>query len=92
MPQLINKGEYFVTFDLKSGYHHGDIHPTGCASQEVLVIKVNFTVLSYGFVSACYIFTELMRPLVRCGDHWILDAQSTLMMASSVQSPTRWPS
>ena len=27
VPQMFNKGEYFFTFDLKSGYHHVDIHP-----------------------------------------------------------------
>ena len=27
VPQLFNKGEFFVTFDLKSRYHHVDIQP-----------------------------------------------------------------
>ena len=26
IPQLFSKGDYFFTFELKSGYHHVDIH------------------------------------------------------------------
>ena len=26
IPQLFSKGDYFFTFDLKSGYHHVDVH------------------------------------------------------------------
>ena len=71
VPQLFNKGEFFVTFDLKSGYHHVDIHPTGwkylgfswgTGDQRQFYV---FRVLPFGLASACYVFTKLLRPLVR---------------------------
>ena len=55
------------SFDLKSGYHHveiADIHRKylGFAWNK----KFNtFMVLPFGLASACYIFTKLLRPLVR---------------------------
>ena len=64
---LFEKGEYIATFDLKSGYHHVDIHEQ---SQEFLGFAWShkyyvFTVLPFGLATACYVFTKLMRPLVR---------------------------
>ena len=61
------KGEYIITFDLKSGYHHVDIH---VESQTYLGFEWSgkhyvFTVLPFGLSSACYIFTKLLRPLVK---------------------------
>ena len=61
------KGEYLCTFDLKSGYHHIDIH---VASQQYLGCEWKgkyyvFTVLPFGLSTACYVFTKLTRPLVR---------------------------
>ena len=50
VPQMFEKGDHFFTFDLKSGYHHVDIHadfwtylgfPGDQAAQE------NFTCLRY---------------------------------------------
>ena len=70
---MFQKDEFLFKFDLKSGYHHVDIYPE---PQKYLGFKwdsngnVNynvFTVLPFGLSTACYLFTKLMRPLVR---HW----------------------
>ena len=71
IPQLFCKGDYFITFDLKSGYHHVDVHKdcwqylgfswgTGPARKWFA-----FRVLPFGLASACYVFTKLLRPLVK---------------------------
>ena len=56
-----------MTFDLRSGYHHIDIHPD---SQTFLGFcwkgkYYKFTVLPFGLSSACFVFTKVMRPLVK---------------------------
>ena len=66
------KGSHFTKFDLKSGYHHLDVFPD---HQRFLgfswVISDGepsffmFTVLPFGLSSAPYIFTKLLRPLVK---------------------------
>ena len=67
-------GKYFTKFDLKSGYHHLDIFsehqsylgfswPNPDGSNRCY----RFTVLPFGLSSAPYIFTKLLRPLIR---HW----------------------
>ena len=58
-----NPGDYLFAFDLKSGYHHAEIH------HKFLGFEWNgryymFTVLPFWLSSACYIFTKLVRPLV----------------------------
>ena len=55
------------SFDLKSGYHHVDIAKEhwkylGFAWGNQFYV---FTVLPFGLSSACYIFTKLVRPLVK---------------------------
>ena len=68
---MFNKGDYCFTFDLKSGYHHVDIHPnfrtylgfSWCIGKERLFYM--FRVLPFGLSSACYVFTKLLRPLVK---------------------------
>ena len=71
VPQLFSKGDYFFTFDLKSGYHHVDIHKDcwpylgfswGVGPQTKWY---TFTVLLFGLASACYVFTKLLRSLVK---------------------------
>ena len=64
---LLDKGDFICTFDLKSGYHHVDIH---VESQKFLGFEWDhkyylFTVLPFGLSTACYVFTKLMRPLVK---------------------------
>ena len=70
MPQMCDKGDWFITFDLKSGYHHADIH-TDCWkylgfswSQHGSRKFYMFRVLPFDLSSACYVFTKLLRPWV----------------------------
>ena len=61
-----------ITFDLKSGYHHVDIHQD---NWPYLGFSWNnasghrkffmFRVLPFGLSTACYVFTKLLRPLVK---------------------------
>uniref|UniRef100_A0A1X7VUB7 CCHC-type domain-containing protein n=1 Tax=Amphimedon queenslandica TaxID=400682 RepID=A0A1X7VUB7_AMPQE len=58
---------YLFTFDLKSGYHHIDIH---VEHQSYLGFQWKdqfyvFTVLPFGLSTACYIFTKVLRPVVK---------------------------
>ena len=70
---MFEKDEFLFKFDLKSGYHHVDIYPDhhkylgfrwdSAGSVNYYV----FTVLPFGLSTACYLFTKIMRALVR---HW----------------------
>ena len=71
VPQMFEKGDHFFTFDLKSGYHHVDIHVDfwtylgfswGLGTTRKYYM---FKVLPFGLASACYVFTKLLRPLVK---------------------------
>ena len=66
------KKDYFmISFDLKSGYHHIDIHPEsqtflGFAwkhSKDQSFSYYIFTVLPFGLTSAPYILTKCLKPL-----------------------------
>lgn len=68
---MFEKHNYLFKFDLKSGYHHINIHvehqkylgfqwDTGTTTEYYV-----FTVLPFGLATACYLFTKIMRPLVR---------------------------
>ena len=67
-------GSFFTKFDLKSGYHHLDVFSE---HQPYLGFSWKmdgetpsyfmFTVLPFGLTSAPYIFTKLLRPIVK---HW----------------------
>jgi len=68
---LFETNEYLFKFDLKSGYHHVDIHPEHfqflgfqweIRGRPCFYV---FSVLPFGLCTACYLFTKLMRPLVR---------------------------
>ena len=69
---MFSEGDYFFTFDLKSGYHHIDIHPE---HQKFLGFHwvfedgtsryFVFKVLPFGLASACYVFTKVLRPLIK---------------------------
>ena len=64
---LFKQGDYMFSFDLKSGYHHvdiADIHHTYLGF-EWHGSYYAFTVLPFGLSTACYIFTKMLRPLVR---------------------------
>ena len=68
---LFEKEEYLFKFDLKSGYHHLDIHPDQTRFLGFQWRKTEkpcyyvFAVLPFGLCTAPYVFTKLMRPLVR---------------------------
>ena len=61
------------TFDLKSGYHHVDIHREHWKyldfawGQGPTTKYYVFCVLPFGLTTAPYLFTKLLRPLVK---HW----------------------
>ena len=69
--QLLEKGSWFTVFDLKSGYHHVEIHSDSWQylgfswTQGEKRAYYEFRVLPFGLSTACYIFTKLLRPLVR---------------------------
>uniref|UniRef100_A0A7M5VC30 Reverse transcriptase domain-containing protein n=1 Tax=Clytia hemisphaerica TaxID=252671 RepID=A0A7M5VC30_9CNID len=70
--ELFDQDDFFITFDLTSGYHHVDIHPEHKKylgfhwlfpdGQTKYFI---FNVLPFGLSSACYIFTKNMRPFIK---------------------------
>ena len=68
---LFQKGDFLITFDLKSGYHHIDIHKqhwTYLGFSWALDHEPEFyvfCVLPFGLATACYVFTKVMRPLVK---------------------------
>ena len=77
------KPSYFTKFDLKSGYHHLDIfrdhQPFLGFAWSTTDEERNyfmFTVLPFGLSSAPYIFTKLVRPLVK---HWRAQGISSIV-------------
>ena len=68
---MFQKDDFMFSFDLKSGYHHIDIHQEhwnylGFAwNNGSKVQHYVFCVLPFGLATACYLFTKLMRPLVK---------------------------
>ena len=72
LAEMFEKGDYFTKFDLTSGYHHIDIHPEHVkflgfqwefANGETRFFQ--FVVLPFGLAPACFVFTKVLRPLVR---------------------------
>ena len=68
----LQKDNYFCTFDLKSGYHHIDIHPDdqkylgfSWTFEDGTTRYFQFVVLPFGLASACYVFTKVTKPLVK---------------------------
>jgi len=64
--QFINPGDYLVTTDFHSGYHHVDLHPD---FHDYFGIEWNglfyvFTSLPFGLASACWCFTKITRELI----------------------------
>ena len=83
LSEMFKVGYWFFTFDIESGYHHIDIHPS---SRKFLgfsfvwpdgrVRYFVFNVLPFGLSSACYVFTKMFRPFVR---RWREFGQAALM-------------
>jgi hypothetical protein len=67
------KGDFMISFDLKSGYHHINIfeehseYLSFAWSFQGNVRYFSFQVLPFGLSTAPYIFTKCLRPLVK---HW----------------------
>jgi hypothetical protein len=64
---LCQQGNFLFTVDLKSGYHHIDIHQDfwkylGFQWRGQYYV---FTQLPFGLAPACYVFTKVMRQLVK---------------------------
>ena len=64
--ELFEQNDYFTTFDLKSGYHHIQIHDLHhkflgfcCKFQNGVTRYFQFVVLPFGLSSACYVFTKV---------------------------------
>ena len=69
---MIEKGDSLFSFDLKAGYHHVDIRESyqtylgfSWSLKGKPVKHYAFTVLPFGLSAACYLFTKLLRPVVR---------------------------
>ena len=63
---------FMIKFDLKSGYHHLDIFPAhrkflgfNWAFEDGVPRFFQFNVLPFGLSTAPYIFTKLLRPLIK---------------------------
>ena len=70
--QLLKKGDYVFSFDIKSGYHHIDIfeehrkYLSFCWKFEDGTIRYfHFNVLPFGLWPAPYVFTKVMRQLTK---------------------------
>ena len=70
-PKLLRRIIVFFSWNLKSSYHHVDIYPD---HQKYLGFSwlfkgtpryCTFSVLQFGLSTACFCFTNLMRPLVK---------------------------
>ena len=71
MEQFLKEGGYVFSFDIKQGYHHVDMHPDSIPylgfSWEIdgVMRYFVFLVLPFGLTSAPFIFTKLVRVLVK---------------------------
>ena len=71
MEHFLSEGGYVFSFDIKQGYHHVDMHPDsvpylGFAWEIDGVLRYFvFLVLPFGLTSAPFIFTKIVRVLVR---------------------------
>ena len=70
--EVFERNDFYVRFDLKSGYHHVDVNPmhhkylgfewvfpSNCKRY------FQFNVLVFGLATACYVFTKIMRPFTK---------------------------
>ncbi|GJP42026.1 hypothetical protein CLOM_g1629, partial [Closterium sp. NIES-68] len=64
---LVQEGDWLFTIDLKSGYHHVDIHP---AFWQFLRFSLQgqdyqFHSLPFGLATAPFVFTQLIKQLTK---------------------------
>lgn len=74
--EMLQSGDYFTMFDLVSAYYHINIHPDfykflgfHWTFADGTTRYFVYIVLVFGLSSAAYVFTKVMRPLIR---HWRL--------------------
>ena len=70
--EVLNPGDFMFSFDLKSGYHHVEIFPEhrqylsfSWIFSSGVTRYFQFSVLAFGLSSAPYLFTKLLKPLVK---------------------------
>ena len=70
--EVIKPGDYLLTFDLKSGYHHVDIFPEHTKYLSFCWTFLNgstkyysILVLPFGLSTSPYLLTKLLKPLVK---------------------------
>lgn len=70
--EILHPGDFMFTFDLKSGYHHVDIFQDhrkflsfAWVFSDGRTRYFQFSVLPFGLSSAPYLFTKLLKPLVK---------------------------
>ena len=70
--KMFEQGYYIACFDLKNGYHHVSINPEHCmylgfswVYEDGRIRYFVFVVLPFGLAPACYVFTKLLRPLIK---------------------------
>ncbi|GJP62531.1 hypothetical protein CLOP_g19584 [Closterium sp. NIES-67] len=67
VPDLVQQDDWLFTIDLKSGYHHADIHPLywrflGFTLQGQ---RYQFLSLPFGLATAPFVFTQLIKPFAK---------------------------
>ena len=71
LAKIFEKGFYFATFDLKSGYHHVAIHTNDTGYLGFAwdfgegTRYFVFLVMPFGLATASYVFTKVLRPLIK---------------------------
>ena len=72
LSEMFEQGDFFTKFDLSSGYHHVDIHSEHFKYlgfqwhfSNGVTRYFQFVVLPFGLKPACYVFTKVLRPLVK---------------------------
>ena len=70
--EVLNPGDFMFSFDLKSGYHHVEIFPEhrqylsfSWIFSSGVTRYFQLSVLAFGLSSAPYLFTKLLKPLVK---------------------------
>ena len=59
VPQMFMKRDYFITFDLKSGYHHVDIHTDCCCDLGFSwLVFVHMAVFAHTRDSVMYVYGQ----------------------------------
>ena len=95
LSQMLEQGDWFFTWDLKSGYHHVDIHPDhykylGFAFEfDGQTRYFCFTVLPFGLASTCYCFTKLLRLLVKRWGILVWSTSMTALLPNQIYFPRK---